>query len=448
MQHQHSADTKKTADGLFVKNGVNYLVPFIMITTCFAMWGFANDVTNPMVQSFGKIFQISKFESSFVQVAFYFGYFVMAFPASLFIQRYSYKSGVLTGLALYAIGALAFIPAKSMGVFWAFLPAYFVMTCGLSFLETSCNPFVYCMGSDRTATRRLNLAQAFNPLGAIMGAYVAWTYVSTSLNPASDETRHQLLLSAPQQFEMIKTHDLDVLVQPYVYVGLVILALLVAIFLTKMPSVGDDGEKKSLLTAIRQLSHQRNYCYGVVAQFFYIGAQTVCWAYIIYYGLHVFHDGEGMDEQVAHALTTNCYLLALVLFAVGRFVCTYYLKFVDAGRLLFILAVAAIVLLSCVIFVGGRIGLGCLVAVSGCMSLMFPTIYGIALNGLKDNVKFGGAGLVMSILGGSVIPPVQAAIMDIGGQWHGLSVLNLSFFVPLVCFLVVAWYGNQNKQIK
>lgn len=174
----------------------------------------------------------------------------------------------------------------------------------------------------------------------------------------------------------------------------------------------------------------------------------MCWAYIIYYGLHVFHDGEGMDEQVAHALTTNCYLLALVLFAVGRFVCTYYLKFVDAGRLLFILAVAAIVLLSCVIFVGGRIGLGCLVAVSGCMSLMFPTIYGIALNGLKDNVKFGGAGLVMSILGGSVIPPVQAAIMDIGGQWHGLSVLNLSFFVPLVCFLVVAWYGNQNKQIK
>lgn len=433
----------KPANGLFSKDGVSYLVPFIMITTCFVMWGFANDVTNPMVQSFGKIFQITKFESSFVQVAFYLGYFVMAFPASLFIQRYSFKSGVLTGLALYAIGALAFIPAKSAGEFWVFLPAYFVMTCGLSFLETSCNPFVYCMGSEATATRRLNLAQSFNPLGAISGAYIALTYVSASLNPASDEQRHDMMLSDPAQFEAIKAHDLDVLVQPYVYVGIVVIILLVAIWLTRMPKVGDQGERKSLITALRQLARQRNYRNGVVAQFFYVGAQTVCWAYIIYYGLHVFHDGEGMDEQTAHVLTTRFYLLALALFAVGRFVCTYFLKFVRPGRLLSVLALAAIALLGFTIFAGGRVGLYCLVAVSGCMSLMFPTIYGIALNGLKENVKFGGAGLVMSILGGSVIPPLQAAIMDIGGSWHGLSVLNLSFFVPVVCFVVVAWYGQR-----
>lgn len=435
----------QASDGLFHKDGVNYLLPFIMITTCFAMWGFANDVTNPMVQSFGKIFQISKFESSFVQVAFYLGYFAMAFPASLFIQRYSFKHGVLTGLALYAIGAFAFIPAKSTGVFWAFLPAYFVMTCGLSFLETSCNPFVYCMGSDATATRRLNLAQAFNPLGAITGAYIALTYVSTSLDPATSEQRLQLKQTAPLQFEAIKAHDLNVLVQPYLYIGVVVLVLLIAIYLTRMPSVGNTGEKKSLLTALRQLARERNYRNGVVAQFFYIGAQTVCWAYIIYYGMHVFHDMEGMDEQAAHAVTTNCYLFALALFAVGRFVCTYFMKYVKPGHLLFCLATAAIILLLGTIFVGGRVGLGCLVAVSGCMSLMFPTIYGIALNGLKENVKFGGAGLVMSILGGSVIPPIQAAVMDIGGEFAGISMINLSFLIPLFCFIVVAWYGRKAK---
>ena len=433
--------SEKPKDGLFTVNGVNYLLPFIMITTCFALWGFANDVTNPLVQSFSKIFQISRFESSFVQVAFYLGYFVMAFPAALFIQRYSFKAGVVMGLSLYAVGALAFLPARSTGMFYAFLPAYFIMTCGLSFLETSCNPFVYCMGSEETATRRLNFAQSFNPLGAITGAYIALTYVAVGLDPASSEQRATLKLSSPAQFEAIKAHDLDILVQPYLYIGIVILVLLLVIVLTRMPKAGEQGEKKSLWTALRQLAGERNYRNGVIAQFFYIGAQTVCWAYIMYYGLHVFHDAEGIDEKVAHQMTTNFYLGALALFAIGRFVCTYFLKYVSPGRLLCYLAVAAIALLMSTIFVGGRIGLWCLVLVSGCMSLMFPTIYGIALKGLKDNVKFGGAGLVMSILGGSVIPPVQAAIMDVKGGFCGWSFINLSFFVPVVCFLVVAWYG-------
>lgn len=189
---------RSKADGLFRKNGVSYLLSFVMITICFAMWGFANDVTNPMVKNFGTIFQISKFQSSFVQVAFYLGYFVMAFPAAMFIQRYSFKAGVLTGLSLYAIGALAFIPAKSTGMFFAFLPAYFIMTCGLSFLETSCNPYVYCMGSDDTATLRLNFAQAFNPIGAISGAFIALTYVTANLDPTPSDVRATLMTTAPR----------------------------------------------------------------------------------------------------------------------------------------------------------------------------------------------------------------------------------------------------------
>ena len=432
--------TKK--DGLFRKNGVSYLLSFIMITICFAMWGFANDVTNPMVKNFGTIFQISKFQSSFVQVAFYLGYFVMAFPAAMFIQKYSFKAGALTGLTLYAIGALAFIPAKSAGVFYAFLPAYFVMTCGLSFLETSCNPYVYCMGSDETSTLRLNFAQAFNPVGAISGAFIALTYVTANLNPTPSDVRATLMTSDPARFEAIKAHDLNILVQPYLYIGIVILILLIAIRLTKMPKASDEGgEEKSLWTAVKQLSKVKNYREGVIAQFFYVGAQTVCWAYIVYYGHHVFHDLDGMADKAADQLTTRFYLTALALFAIGRFVFTGFLKFVKPGKLLSVISIGAIVLLCGVIFADGKPGLYCLVAVSGCMSLMFPTIYGIALNGLKENVKFGSAGLIMSILGGSVIPPIPAAIMDVKGDVLGLSSMNFSFFVPFICFAVIAIYG-------
>lgn len=439
--------SKSKGDNLFRKNGVNYLLSFIMITICFAMWGFANDVTNPMVKNFGTIFQISKFQSSFVQVAFYLGYFVMAFPAAMFIQRHSFKAGVLTGLTLYAIGALAFIPAKSTGTFFAFLPAYFVMTCGLSFLETSCNPYVYCMGADEKATLRLNLAQAFNPIGAISGAFIALTYVTSNLDSTPSTTREILMVSDHDRFEAIKAHDLNVLVQPYLYIGIVVVVLLIAIRLTKMPKASNEScKKKSLWKAVKELAHERNYREGVIAQFFYIGAQTVCWAYIVYYGHHVFHELGGIEEQISDQLTTNFYLTALALFAVGRFVCTWFLRFISPGRLLAILAIGAMAFLIGVIFIDGIVGLCCLIAVSGCMSLMFPTIYGIALKGLKGNVKFGGAGLIMSILGGSIIPPLQAAIMDVKEDILGLPSLNISFFIPFICFLIVAMYGFRSQR--
>ena len=308
-------------DGLFRKDGVSFLLAFLMITICFALWGFANDVTNPLVSSFGKIFQISKFQSSFVQVAFYLGYFCMAFPAAIFIQRYSFKSGVMLGLLLYAVGALAFIPARNTGMFYAFLPAYFIMTCGLSFLETSCNPYVYTMGSAETATRRLNFAQAFNPIGAITGAFIALTYVSAGLDPTDSAERGQLMTSDPARFEVIKAHDLDILVQPYLYIGIVIFVLLFAIWLTRMPKTSDTGERIKVKTAVTQLMHMPNYRNGVIAQFFYVGAQTVCWAYIMYYGIHVFRDLQGLPEATAHEITTRYYLGALALFAIGRFVC-------------------------------------------------------------------------------------------------------------------------------
>ena len=431
---------KDTKNGLLLKDGVSYVLPFMLITTCFALWGFANDVTTPMVKAFSKIFRMSVTEGALVPVAFYLGYFVMAFPAALFIQRYSFKQGVLIGLALYATGALLFFPAQQMGMFAPFLLAYFVMTCGLSFLETSCNPYVYCMGSEETATRRLNLAQAFNPLGVLAGSYVAMHYIQARMSPITSNER---LALSDEQFEAVKQHDLSVLIQPYVYIGLFIIVLILLIWLTKMPKISGTSSKKPLRKSLSELLHMKNYREGVIAQFFYIGAQVMCWTFIIQYGTRVFVS-EGMDERAAEILSQQYNIAALVLFTVFRFICTYFLKYVAPGRLLTILAViGGVAVLGVMLFTDVN-GMYCLVLVSACMSLMFPTIYGIALRGVgESNVKVASAGLIMAILGGSVFPPLQASIIDLKWSFLGLPSTNVSFIVPLLCFAVVAWYGHR-----
>lgn len=425
--------------GLLAKDGVSFLVPFILITSCFALWGFANDITGPMVKAFSKIFRMSVTEGALVQVAFYLGYFVMAFPAAMFIQKYSFKAGVLTGLTLYATGALLFLPAQMTGMYYPFLLAYFIMTCGLSFLETSCNPYIYCMGSEDTATQRLNLAQAFNPMGALAGMFVAMHFVQARMNPMDSAARSTL---SDMQFNTIKDHDLSVLIQPYIFIGAVVILLLVVIRITKMPKHGDTRSQKSLGTALRELAHIGNYREGVIAQFFYVGAQVMCWTFIIQYGTRVFMS-EGMDERSAEILSQKYNIVAMVFFTCSRFVCTWFLKYLQPGRLLSILAICALAAVFGVVVLTDRNGLYCLVAVSACMSLMFPTIYGIALRGLGDNVKFGGAGLIMSILGGSVFPPLQAAVIDSGMTVFGLPSTNISFVIPLICFAVIALYGHR-----
>ena len=214
------------------KDGVNFLIPFILITFCFALWGFANDITNPMVKAFSKIFRMSVTDGTLVQVAFYGGYFAMAFPAAMFIRKYSYKAGVMLGLGLYALGALSFFPAKLTGNYYPFLLAYFIMTCGLSFLETSCNPYILSMGTEETATRRLNLAQAFNPIGSLMGMFVAMNFIQNQLHPLDTAERAQLNQT---EFEAIRDSDLSILITPYLAIGVLILIMLLVIRLTKMP---------------------------------------------------------------------------------------------------------------------------------------------------------------------------------------------------------------------
>ena len=407
-----------------------YLVPFILVTFCFALWGFANDITNPMVKAFSKIFRMSVTEGALVQVAFYGGYFAMAFPAALFIRKYSYKAGVLMGLGLYATGALLFFPSKAIGIYGCFLIAYFIMTCGLSFLETSCNPYILSMGEPETATRRLNLAQCFNPCGSIIGMFVAMNFIQAKLNPLSSDER---ALLSDADFEAVKNADLDVLISPYLAIGAVIVVMFLIILFTKMPKNGDQSHDIHIMTTLKRLVGLKRYREGVIAQFFYVGAQIMCWTFIIQYGTRVFM-AEGMDEQAAEVLSQRFNIYAMVFFICSRFIATFLMRWITPAKLLTIFGILAMVFTTGVILSHDRTGVYCLVCVSGCMSLMFPTIYGIALDGLGDDAKFGAAGLIMAILGGSVLPPLQAMFIDAG-------MTNFSFILPFICFLVVTVYG-------
>ena len=433
--------SKGNKQSILSKDGVSYLIPFILITSCFALWGFANDITNPMVKAFSKIFRMSVTDGALVQVAFYGGYFAMAFPAAMFIRKYSYKAGILMGLGLYAVGALLFFPAKMTGEYYPFLLAYFILTCGLSFLETSANPYILSMGTEETATRRLNLAQSLNPIGSLLGMYVAMNFIQAKMNPM--ETDERALLSG-EEFEALKQSDLSVLIGPYLIIGIVIAAMFAVIYMTKMPKSGDQSKDINFIPTLKRIFSIPRYREGVIAQFFYVGAQIMCWTFIIQYGTRIFM-GEGMDERSAEVLSQQYNIIAMVIFCCSRFICTFMLRYLNPSMLLAILAIAGCGFTCGVILLQNIWGLYCLVAVSACMSLMFPTIYGIALTGMGDDAKFGAAGLIMAILGGSILPPLQASIIDMG-TCIGMPAVNVSFVLPLICFVVITIYGFRSSK--
>lgn len=416
---------------------VALVVPFLLVTLLFAMWGFANDITNPMVAAFKNILLISNFESSLVQFAFYGGYCFMAIPAALFIKRFSYKRGILMGLALYAVGCLLFVPSGHLMQFWAFLLAYFVMTCGLAFLETSANPYILSLGPEETATQRLNLAQAFNPIGSLMGMFIAKDWILAKLDATPEEGRRELLDTDPGAFAEIQKHDLSVIVGPYLILGFVVLTVLIAFALFRFPfAKAEENRRLDFAPTLRRLLGNRRYVEGVIAQAFYVGAQIMVWTFIIQYAVNEL----GLTKQAAQGYN----MIAMVIFVSSRFICTLLLKFVSPGGLLMVLALAGALLTAGVILIQGMTGLYCLVAISACMSLMFPTIYGIALRGMTGDAKLASAGLILAIGGGCLMPPLQGAIMDLGAFQIGpllLSSTRASFVLPLLCFLVIAHFG-------
>ncbi|MFY8328331.1 L-fucose:H+ symporter permease [Pseudoalteromonas sp. ZZD1] len=427
-----------------------FLASFILVTLCFPLWGFANDITNPLVKAFSKILQMSAAEGTLVQVAFYGGYGLMAIPAAIFIKKYTYKAGLILGLAFYALGAFLFIPAAGAQAFAPFLLAFFVMTCGLSFLETSANPYILSMGPKETATQRLNLAQAFNPVGSLLGMFIATQFIIQKLNPATDAQRRELAAqgsnSALEQLAAITSNDLQVIRNPYLVIGFVVLVVLIIIAIKKMPTTEKKSSDLDVRGTFKRLFANRNYREGVIAQMFYVGAQIMCWTFIIHYGTEVLVK-TGMSEKAAEAQSQMYNIYAMIIFCISRFVCTFLLKYINPGRLLMILAAAGIGFTIATIFLEGIAGIYALVCISACMSLMFPTIYGIALAGTGDDAKLGAAGLIMAIVGGTFLPMAQASIIDMNTVLDGFSATKASFVLPLICFVVIASYGKRSQKV-
>lgn len=411
-----------------------YLLPFILITSLFALWGFANDITNPMVAAFQTVMELSATKASMVQFAFYGGYATMAIPAALFIRRFSYKNGILLGLALYAVGAFLFIPAAAYQQFSFFCLSLYILTFGLAFLETTANPFILSLGSKDTATRRLNLAQAFNPVGSLSGMAVASLIVLPNLISDKRDAAGQIIfptLDAAEKAD-IRLHDLAVIRDPYVAIGLVVVVMFIIIALTRMPLTGTDRSRVTFTQTMSHLWHNREYRFGVLTQMFYVAAQIMVWTFIIQYA-----DNLGINKATAQ----NYNILAMAMFLTFRFVGTFLMKYTGAPRLLAIFGTLAAICTLGAIFIVGFGGLCCLVAISAFMSIMFPSIYGVALERVdSDDTSLGAAFLVMAIVGGALMPPLQGSIID-RGTIASMPAVNVSFVLPLICFIVVTIYG-------
>ena len=474
-----------------------YLLTFCLVTVLFALWGFANNFTDPMVKVFKDVFAISNMQSSFVQMAFYGGYATMAIPAAIFIRKYSYKSGIVVGLILFAIGAFISIPAANSINFWLFISGLYILTFGLAFLETTANPFILSMGPEKTSTMRLNLAQAFNPIGSLTGAFIAASVVMTNVHvadfkadvngfkaelSASDvektelavlpflkakererkndpNTKAYVLAKAAEvgaaeisvdqalrdfregkiesyqdmEFTSLQRHDLNLVSSTYMTLGFIVLGTLIVFLIKKMPkAASDDDDDLNLGPTFSRLAKNPRYVFGVIAQMFYVGAQIMVWTFIIQYA----EKELGMDNATA----ANHQIAALVIFLTFRFICTAFLRYVSPGKLLAVLAMCGIACTLGAIHIKGMPGLYSLMLISACMSLMFPTIYGIALEGIGQDAKLGSAGLILAIVGAVWLTGFQGRILDLE-TFMGTTATRGSFYLSVGCFIIIAIYG-------
>ncbi len=426
--------------------GVGYILPFILITSLFFLWGIANDMTNPMVSAFKKVMpELSNAQAALVQMAFYGGYATMAIPAALFIRKFSYKTGIIIGLSLYAIGALLFYPAARYEEYSFFLASLYILTFGLAFLETTSNPFILSMGDKETATQRLNLAQTFNPMGSLTGMLIAQLFIIGSLRSSTYTAQGYDALSTAEQ-AVIRTHDLSLISTPYIVLGLFVLFMLILISIVKLPN-NQHNEQISIKSSVKKLINNKAYYEGVIAQVFYVAAQIMVWTFIYQY-VDNLNATRPADQQL---VATWFNMAAMIIFLLGRAISTAVMKYIEPAKLMMFFAIGAIIFTMGAIFIVGELGLYSLVAVSFTMSLMFPTIYGIALKDMGDEAKLGSAGLVMAIVGGALMPPLQGMILDIGGPGFSdikflgyIPEVNISFVLPLISFFVVTIYSYRS----
>ncbi len=405
----------------------NILLPFILITSLFFAWGLANNMTDTLLAAFKKIMSMTDLQTSWVQMAFYGAYFCLALPAALIIRRYTYKRGILIGLAMFIGGSLLFFPASRTMVYGHFLVALYILAGGLSILETACNPYVVEMGDPATGTRRLNLAQSFNPIGSITGVLLSKYFILSELNVADAADRAGM---SAGELAAVQSAELNAMMGPYVGVALVLLVIWIAILLTKMPKTMSElpeNRTDKLGETFRKLLKNKQYIKGVLAQFVYVGAQIGVWSFTIRYVMQEI----GVNEAGA----SSYYLAAIVLLTCCRFVFTALMRRFSPRSLLMFAAVCAVLCTFGVIYLPGYAGVVCLVMISGFMSLMFPTIYGISVEGLGAQTKVASSGLIMAILGGALFTTIQGQVSDMTGS------INLSYYVPLCCFALIAFYA-------
>jgi len=415
--------------GRWVYPGMGLL--FVSIVGCFMAWGIAADLTTPMVAGFKRIFEMSTFQASMVQLAYFGAYFLLALPAAFINERFGYKVGLLTGLGLAAAGAFLFYPASKIMTYYAFLAALFAMAAGCSILETSANPYVIALGPEETSTRRLNLAQAFNPVGTNIGVLLAATLILPKLDSPVD-----LASASPGQVHAIRAAQLAAVMGPYIGLGILLLIIWIAIVTQRAPKVVEEFPDTGSATTgalFGMLWHKRRYRFGVVAQFFNVAAQVCTWTYIIQY----------VQQAINGSLALGGLLLqiSLLVFMFSRFFMTWLIGRIRATKVLAALGALAVLLCLYAVLVPNITGVAALVAVSFCLSLMFPTIYGVSLKGLGPATKFGAAGLVMAIVGGAIMPVVQGRLLD-------ATSASTSFLVPAVCFAVVASFALYDLRAK
>lgn len=420
----------KNQNSLLKRDGVSYMIPFILVTSLFFFWGLANNMTDTLLSAFRKIMNMTSLETSFIQMAFYGSYFCFALPAALFIRKFSYQAGIILGILLFTLGGLLFYPAGLSASYTFYLIAIYIMAGGCSVLETTANPFILSMGSDDTATRRLNLAQSFNPIGSISGLLISQTFILSQL--ASEDSRS---LMTEAELLANQSKELFAVSAPYMAVGVVLLSVLVIMAFYKIPSA-QDNDKSKVGEVFGRLIKNKHYAFGVIAQFFYVGAQICVWSFLIQY----VSQEMGWEPDVA----AYVYIISMVCFVFARFIFTYLMKFFSPAKLLLVAAIMALISTVGVILGNGYFALSAMISISFFMSLMFPTIYGIALHGLKSDAKIGASGLIMAILGGAVLTTVQGGVATfMSTETNGVLLENyhLSYIIPAICFCVVIAYA-------
>jgi FHS family L-fucose permease-like MFS transporter len=409
------------------------ILPFILVTALFMFWGIAVNLNDVLIKQFMKSFEISRLAAGFVQTFFFFGYFALAMPAAFVMRKYNYKTGLVIGLFLYAAGTFLFLPAARSGEYLFFLIALFVIASGLAFLETGANPFIATLGDPRTSEQRLNFSQSFNPLGAITGVLIGTVFIFSGIELSETEIA---TMKAAGEYNGYLQSEIMRLVKPYLVIGVVMIIWAIILIRTKFPKSADEQVKGGTESKgrLRDLFKFPHFIQGVIAQFFYVGAQVGTWSFFIQY----IQDYTGQPEKVAGYFLTG----SLVAFGVGRFTATYLMKFIKPQKLMGIYGMINIILVGIGVVFPGWVGLWAVFFTSFFMSLMFPTIFALGIKELGPNTKLGGSMIIMAIVGGAAFTPIMGLISDRTGS------MALAMLVPLVCYIFITYYAFIGSKVR